>query len=72
MRPIIKQEEFLDLVAIAESSPGPLAINSATYIGHNICGFFGSLFATLGVVLPSFIIIYTISLFFNEFLIKRV
>lgn len=64
----IELEEFMDVVAIAESSPGPLAINSATYIGYKICGFFGSLFATLGVVLPSFIIIYVISLFFNEFL----
>lgn len=64
----IKQEEFIDLIAIAESSPGPLAINSATYIGYKICGFFGSLFATLGVVLPSFIIIFVISLFFNQFL----
>ncbi|MBQ8426724.1 MAG: chromate transporter [Clostridia bacterium] len=64
----IEHEEFMDVVAIAESTPGPLAINSATYIGYKICGFFGSLFATLGVVLPSFIVIYVISLFFNEFL----
>ena len=64
----IEHEEFLDIIAIAESSPGPLAINSATYIGYKICGFFGSLFATLGVVLPSFIIIFIISLFFDKFL----
>ena len=64
----IGHEEFLDVVAIAESTPGPLAINSATYIGYKVCGFFGSLFATLGVVLPSFIIIFAISLFFDEFM----
>lgn len=64
----IKNEEFLDLIAIAESTPGPLAINSATYIGYKIGGFFGSVFATLGVVLPSFTIIFVISLFFNQFL----
>jgi chromate transporter len=64
----IPEDEFIDLIAIAESTPGPLAINSATYIGYKICGFFGSLFATLGVVLPSFIIIFIISLFFDAFL----
>ena len=64
----MKHEEFLDIVAIAESTPGPIAINSATYIGFKSFGFFGSIFATLGVVLPSFIIIFTISLFFDAFL----
>ena len=64
----IPEDEFLDLIAIAESTPGPLAINSATYIGYKMGGFLGSLFATLGVVLPSFIIIFVISLFFNAFL----
>ena len=42
----IEHEEFMDVIAIAESTPGPLAINSATYIGYKVCGFFGSLFAT--------------------------
>ena len=64
----ISAEEFADIIAIAESTPGPLAINSATYIGYKVKGFFGALFATLGVVLPSLIIIYVISLFFDEFL----
>ena len=64
----IDHEEYMDMIAIAESTPGPLAINSATYVGYKICGFFGSLFATLGVVLPSFIIIFIISLFFDKFL----
>ena len=64
----IEQEEFLDLVAIAESTPGPIAINSATYIGYKVAGVLGSFFATLGVVLPSFIIIFLISLVFDKFL----
>lgn len=64
----LEHDEYLDIIAIAESSPGPLAINSATYIGYKICGVMGSIFATLGVVLPSFIIIFVISLFFDAFL----
>ncbi len=64
----ISHEDFLDVVAIAESTPGPLAINSATYIGYKIAGFFGSLFATFGVVLPSFAIIFAISFFFDKFI----
>ena len=61
-------EDFLDLIAIAESTPGPIAINSATYIGYKVGGVLGSLFATLGMVLPSFSIILAISLFFDKFL----
>ncbi len=64
----IDNDEFLDIIAIAESTPGPLAINSATFVGYRIAGVLGSVFATLGVVLPSFIIIYIISLFFDAFL----
>lgn len=64
----IKHEEFLDVIAIAESTPGPIAINSATYIGYKRGGVLGSLFATLGVVLPSFIIIFAISLVFDKFM----
>ena len=64
----LSKDEFLDMVAIAESTPGPIAINSATFIGHKAAGVIGSTFATLGVVLPSFIIIYAISLFLDAFL----
>ncbi|MBQ8197502.1 MAG: chromate transporter [Clostridia bacterium] len=63
----LADEEFLNIAGIAESTPGPIAINSATYIGYKIAGFFGSLFATLGVVLPSFIIIFAISFVFDWF-----
>ena len=62
------KEDFLNMVAIAESTPGPIAINSATYLGYRRAGVLGSAIATLGVVLPSFIIIFTISLFFDAFL----
>ncbi len=64
----ISSEEYLNIVGIAESTPGPLAINSATFIGYKIGKVLGSIFATLGVVLPSFIIIFTISFFIKEFL----
>ena len=60
--------EFMDVVAIAESTPGPIAINMSTYIGYKRAGFLGSIFSTLGMCLPSFVIIYVISLFFNDFL----
>lgn len=64
----IEKKEFLDVIAIAESTPGPLAINSATYIGYKVKGFLGALLATIAVSIPSFVIIYIISLFLNKFL----
>lgn len=62
------KDEFADMLAIAESTPGPIAINSATYIGYRVAKFWGSLAATLGVCIPSFVIIFVISLFFDAFL----
>ena len=64
----LEKDEFLDMVAIAESTPGPIAINAATYIGYKFAGFLGSLFSTVAVCIPSFVIIYVISLFFDAFL----
>ena len=64
----IEKDEFLDVAAIAESTPGPIAINAATYIGYKNAGIIGSMIATLGICIPSFIMIYTISLFFDAFL----
>ena len=61
-------EEFLDMVAIAESTPGPVAVNSATYIGYKLAGVAGAAASTLAVCLPSFAVIYLISLFFDRFL----
>lgn len=62
------KDEFLDIAAIAESTPGPIAINAATYIGYKNTGIIGSMIATLGICIPSFVIIYAISLFFDAFL----
>lgn len=64
----LEKDEFLDVAAIAESTPGPIAINAATYIGYKNAGIIGSIIATLGICIPSFIIIYAISLFFDAFL----
>ena len=64
----ITPEELTEVFAIAESTPGPIAINSATYIGYRQAGVRGSASATVGVVLPSFIIIYVISLFIDQFM----
>ena len=64
----IEKDEFLDMVAIAESTPGPIAINAATYIGYKLLGVIGSLTATVAICIPSFTIIYLISLFFDAFL----
>ena len=64
----IEPNEFLDMIAISESTPGPIAINAATYIGYQLLGVLGSLTATVAVCIPSFVIIYAISLFFDLFL----
>jgi len=64
----LEKDEFLDVAAIAESTPGPIAINAATYIGYKNAGIIGSMIATLGICVPSFVIIYAISLFFDAFL----
>ena len=64
----LPHEEFMDLLVIAESTPGPIAINSATYIGYKTAGVLGSAAATIGVCLPSFVIIYLISRFFDQFM----
>lgn len=60
-------DDILEIVAIAESTPGPIAINAATFIGWRVGGFLGALCATLGVVLPSFAIILAISYVLKEF-----
>ena len=63
----VTDEDILDIVAIAESTPGPIAINSATFVGYRAAGVLGSACATLGVVLPSFVIILLISYVLREF-----
>lgn len=57
----LDQEEFLDVIAIAEVTPGPVAINTSTYVGYKLAGFKGSLVATLGTTIPSFMIILIVA-----------
>lgn len=64
----ITHDEMMNITVIAESTPGPIAINCATFVGYKQKGFWGAVAATFGVVLPSFIIIYLIALYFNKFL----
>ena len=63
----VTDDDILEIIAIAESTPGPIAINSATCVGYRTCGVLGSVCATLGVVLPSFVIIYAISFVLRQF-----
>ena len=63
----LDKDEFLDMTAIAESTTGPVAINSATYLGYKLAKVPGAATATVAVCLPSFLIIYAISLFFEQF-----
>lgn len=63
----VTDTDILDIVAIAESTPGPIAINAATFVGYQCRGFVGALAATLGVVLPSFVIILAISGILRQF-----
>lgn len=63
----LDKDEFLDMTAIAESTPGPVAINSATYLGYKLAKVPGAATATVAVCLPSFLIIYAISLFYEQF-----
>ena len=78
MLPLIKKEiievhgwltitEFIDILAVVEMTPGPIAVNSATFLGYKVGGVLGSIVATTAVVLPSFIIILTIAHFLSKF-----
>lgn len=63
----IEEEDILDTMVIAQSAPGALAINSATLIGYKVAGFWGAALSTLGVILPSYVIISILSLFIMQF-----
>ncbi len=67
----LEEDELLQIITIAESTPGPIAINMATYIGYKKKGVWGSACATLGVVLPSLLIIFTVSLLLDAFMENR-
>ena len=64
----VEKEEFLNMVAITSSAPGSIAVNASVYIGYKLAGAAGAAAAMIGVCLPSFVIIYLISLFFDAFL----
>ena len=64
----ITHDEMMNVTVIAESTPGPIAINCATFTGYKKAGVFGALIATLGMVVPSFTVIYVISMFLDNFL----
>lgn len=64
----ITHDEMMNVTVIAESTPGPIAINCATFTGYKKAGFVGALAATLGMILPSFVVIYLISMFLDNFL----
>ncbi len=64
----ITHDEMMNVTVIAESTPGPIAINCATFVGFKQAGLLGALTATFGMVFPSFVIIYTVSMFLDNFL----
>lgn len=64
----ITHDEMMNVTVIAESNPGPIAINCATFTGYKKAGFVGALVATLGIVVPSFVVIFLISKFLDNFL----
>ena len=64
----ITHDEMMNITVIAESTPGPIAINCATYVGYKKAGIIGAIISTLGIVLPSFAVIYSISMFLDNFM----
>ena len=64
----ITHDDMMNVTVVAESTPGPIAINCATFVGYQQAGFVGSVITTLGIILPSFLIIFFISLFLDSFL----
>lgn len=68
----ISEIEILDIIAISETTPGPIAVNTATYVGYKVGGIWGSIIATLGLSIPSFVIIFIISYFYKDFMQSQV
>lgn len=63
----LEDREILDVLAVSESTPGPMAVNTATFVGYRVAGNLGAALATFGVVLPSFVIIYLLSFVLRQF-----
>ena len=64
----LNDDEFVNVIAVSESTPGPIAVNMATYIGFKKARIIGAISATLGVITPSIIILYAVSIFFKDLL----
>jgi len=64
----ISEIEIMDILAISESTPGPIAVNTATYVGYKVAGIVGGIVATIGLTIPSFVIIFVISFFYQDFM----
>lgn len=64
----ISEIEIMDILAISESTPGPIAVNTATYVGYKVAGIVGGIIATIGLTIPSFVIIFVISFFYQDFM----
>ena len=62
----IKEQEFLDLLTLAQSAPGPISLNTAVFVGYKMYGYRGALSSLLGVVLPSFTILLMVAIFFSQ------
>ena len=62
----IEEREFVDLLTIAQTAPGPISLNTAVFVGYKCRGFWGALAAIFGVILPSFLVILTVAIFFSE------
>ena len=63
----ITLEDFIDGIAVSQSLPGPIAVNTATFVGHRLCGTFGAIVAVIGAILPSTLSILVIAMFFSRF-----
>jgi len=64
----VTDTEMLEIIGIAESTPGPVAVNTATYVGYKQAGIWGAIFATFGLAVPSFVVIFLISLIYDTFM----
>lgn len=62
----VKSEEFLELLTLAQSAPGPIALNTAVFVGYRIKGFIGAIASILGIVIPAFVIILAVAIFFAD------
>ena len=68
----VKEDEFLELLTLAQSAPGPIALNTAVFVGYKVHGYRGMLAAVMGIILPAFLIILVIAIFFNSIRENRV